>query len=303
MRPNIAARIVADSTTPRFSRLTSFVLTYPRFIHAELMTHRAFSRNAASSRAIPVKKMIEAVEQNPAMFEYYGSNKAGMQAGAQLSPHEQETARDIIRDIRECAINGVHQLETLGLHKQNSNRYLEPFGHITVLVTASQLGWDNFFALRAHPAAQPEFQVLAYRMLDLYMRSRPAQLNWGDWHIPHFHNIDATLVSTERLKVAVARCARLSYLTFDGEHSAEKDITMHDNLAAAGHWSPFEHVAQAIDVNTGNMGVFHAYPWSNFDVNLNPSGWGQYRKLFPEELRSCDYARTLALKPEWVTLD
>lgn len=306
--PNIATRIVADSMNPRFSRLTSFICTYPRFIHSELMTHRAFSRNAASSRAIPIRKMLEAVETNPATFEYWGSKNAGMQAGGQLCLADIERARDIIRDMQECAVNGVAQLETLGLAKQNSNRYLEPFGHITVLITASQAGFDNFFALRAHPAAQPEFQTLAYRMLDLYMRSHPREVEWGGWHMPRFGNMDVGGIGggwsiMDELKVVTARCARLSYLTFDGEHSIEKDIATHDSLVANGHWSPFEHPAQAIDVEGGEMGEFSAYPWSNYDINFQPSGWGQYRKLFANECRECDYASTLASKPEWVTLD
>ena len=55
-----SARILLDSLSPSGARLTTMEVRYPRFIHSEMMTHRVFSRNAASSRAIPIKKMIAA---------------------------------------------------------------------------------------------------------------------------------------------------------------------------------------------------------------------------------------------------
>lgn len=298
----ITARIIADSVTPSGNRLTSFVLTYPRFIHSEMMTHRVFSRNAASSRAIPVEKMMQAVREDPAGFELYGSNKPGMQAGA---PLDSETKLDVqlaISRLRGDALACVQSISEKGLHKQNANRYLEPWAHITVLATATDAGLANFFALRAHSAAQPEFQVLAFRMLAAYLASEPRKLEWGDWHIPDFPNPSGPLgfgmELAEKIKIATARCARLSYLTFDGEHSPAKDIKLHDDLAAAGHWSPFEHCAQAVDFD-------HCfdYTWSNFDNGGTPCNWQQYRKQFKDENRAkVDLAAIMAAKPEWVTV-
>ena len=63
----IKAKIIADSINSKRCRLTSWVLEYPRFIHAEIMIHRVFSRNAASSRAIPTEKIIQNIIDDPAM--------------------------------------------------------------------------------------------------------------------------------------------------------------------------------------------------------------------------------------------
>jgi hypothetical protein len=298
---NIEARIVGDSVNPAGVRITSFILKYPRFIHAEFMTHRCFSRNAASSRAIPLKKMIEAISLEPATFEFWGSNKPGMQAGDEIGSIG--AAKVLIDRLRGEAIMTAGALSDLDLHKQNVNRYLEAFGHITVLCTGTAAGYGNFFALRAHPAAQPEFQVLAYRMLARYMESTPQELNWGDWHLPKFGGMDDYMgyVSWQViLKIATARCARLSYLTFDGAHDSNKDIELHDSLVENGHWSPFEHCAQA------DRRWHHRENGpllSNFDHNAaGDSGWMQYRKLFENEKQTPDLAAILRNKPERIDI-
>jgi thymidylate synthase ThyX len=314
--PNISARIVGHSINPAGIPLCSFVLRYPRMIHAELMTHRVFSRNAASSRAIPLKRMIAAVEENPARFEYWGSNRPGMQAGVQLHPSDIELCQHIIADMQRCAVNGVAQLETTGLHKQNANRYLEPFGHITTLVTACD--WENFFSLRLHKAAQPEFMRLASLMTRAWLDSEPRKLEWGEWHIPTFKStrtapeIELDVDSMKghiatTLKIATARCARLSYLTFDGEHNPDKDIALHDELANAGHWSPFEHCAQAVASEFYPFSNFDAPEWAEKDACDGPylvglSHWMQYRKQFPDERKTIsreELEQRLRDLPDW----
>jgi thymidylate synthase ThyX len=305
---NIEARIVGDSVNPAGVRLTSFILKYPRFIHAEFMTHRCFSRNAASSRAIPLGKMMDAVRLYPAGFEFWGSNKPGMQAGEELPRDDIYQCGGVMNELRRASLAAAEKLGHLGLHKQNANRCLELFSHITVLCTGTQSGYGNFFALRAHPAAQPEFQVLAYRMLARYTENTPQELNWGDWHLPKFEGMDDYMgyASWEViLKIATARCARLSYLTFDGAHDSNKDIELHDSLVANGHWSPFEHCAQATEG--------HAYPWSNFDnprVTDGPGGlgigglshWFQYRKQFENEQQKPDLHARLLEKPDRIDI-
>lgn len=317
----ITVKIIGDSVNPAGVRLTSGILTYPRFIHSEIMTHRAFSRNAASSRAIPFTKMVEAVKTNAARPEYWGTEKKGMQSGDALNAYEEPIAKDIWEAAANEAIVFAKGLAGYNVHKSICNRLLEPFAHMTTLVTASQWGWENFFALRAHPAAQPEFQVLAYRMLRAYLNSTPQKLEWGQWHYPKFggpsYEAGKATNYEELLKVATARCARLSYLTFDGEHSLEKDIALHDQLAQNGHWSPFEHCAKAINPLSYEIHGetdFPAYPWSNFDrfsmtseigspVTMEPSYWGQYRKTFKEENRTgIDLQATLDAKPTWIQL-
>lgn len=284
----IEAKIVLDSINPTRDRITSWLLTYPRFIHAELNTHRAFSRNASSSRAIPVQKMLEAVKTNPAMPVFWGKNQSGMQAKEQLDDIVADQFRTVEIDgvkrllpftrlqaakhdwlaARDLAVKSVEQLLEVGLHKQITNRLLEPWMHITVLVTGTE--FENFFSLRAHEDAQPEFQKLAYMMLELYNKSTPNELKDGEWHIPFGDKMPDGVTEAERLKIATARCARTSYLSFDGGIDATKDYGIHDKLYQSGHWSPFEHCAIAMD---------DSVPCGNF------TGWMQYRKMFPSELR------------------
>ena len=294
----ITVKILADSINPAGSRLTSWLLTYPRFIHAEFMTHRCFSRNAASSRAIPFHKMMEEVCINPALPEYWGAEKKGMQSGDRLDEREENEVFAAWMNAKNNALGWASTCSGLGLHKSLCNRLIEPFSHITVLATATD--HRNFFALRAHPEAMPEFQVLAYRMLAEYLKNEPKEAPWGGWHIPQFENApseQAFAHTSDRLKIATARCARLSYLTHDGEISYAKDIELHDRLLASGHMSPFEHCAEAVDPDIAR------YPRSNFDFSGSRCGWRQYRKNFAQENRTVvDYDAIMASKPEWITV-
>ncbi len=285
---NITAKIIADSVNPRDSRITSWILKYPRFIHSELMTHRAFSRNAASSRAIPFKKMLDNIRRDPATFERWGAEQKGMQSGEQIDFSGQ--AKIKWDEMAFDACMEAENLADLGLHKSICNRALEPYAHMTTLVTATDM--RNFFGLRAHPDAMPEFQVLAYRMLDLYLKSEPTPLKWGEWHLPFGDMMYQDATVAQKLMVVTARAARISYDNFEGPSTLEKDIFRHDALRDSGHWSPFEHPAQA---------CVDAYPRSNFDVG-GSSGWYQYRKMFPTELRKSRLTEVMASKPDWITL-
>lgn len=271
------AEIIADSINPEGSRVTTFLLTYPRFIHSEFLTARMFSRNSASSRAIPIEKMIEQVRTNPAMPVRWGLNGKGMQDhGAFESEGSISACKTAWKLAAESAIGQATYLRNHGLHKQIVNRVLEPFMWMTTLVTATE--WENFYSLRLHKDAQPEFQHLAHIMLRTYLASQPTPKAWGEWHIPFGDKVSDPNVSLEtRLKIATARAARTSYLTMDKDHSVEKDIEMHDRLAAAGHWSPFEHACWASSARSD----------SNF------RGWQQYRKQFGGENRRCDLKKLL----------
>lgn len=300
----ISASIVADSINPRGSRLTTAVLTYPRIIHSEFMTHRAFSRNAASSRAIPIEKMLAAVEQAPAWPEQWGANKPGMQAGEPVQEPELTWCKDRLNDLRRQALDVVEYASHYGLHKQVANRYLEPWGWITVIATAADWGFANFFNLRAHPLADPTFQALAYRLLDAYMKSVPRQAEWNDWHIPFAAPVENWNGFGEEtmdvVKQAVGRCARVSYLRQDMDEP-EKNREIHDRLAAASpmHASAFEHVAQAA-VNQDYVSNFDRLDWS---PHYTGSGWEQYRKRFgAESITVLNADDLMAAKPAWLTL-
>jgi len=256
---NIYAKVVADSKTTRGTRLTTMELQYPRFIHSEFMTHRVFSRNASSSRAIPIHKVLSQVLGAPATPIHWGANQPGMQAHKQLDQPELKKAKDFWLNAADDAGKNADDMAKVGLHKQVVNRILEPFQFIKVIVTATE--WDNFFALRRHKDAQPEIQELAECMHQAMARSVPILLVPGGWHVPYceFNGVlgyvsngdcNSTLIAN-LVKASVARCARVSYLTHDNtEPSIEKDCELYDRLLEAGHMSPFEHVAWPMDVQT-----------------------------------------------------
>lgn len=259
-----SAKILADSVGPNGVRLTTWELTYPRFVHAELMTHRLFSRNSASSRAIPTKKLMTQIRKDPALPVFWGKNQSGMQAREELGYITFQIVRFLWLQLRWGALLGAWMLTKLGLHKQIANRILEPWMFITVIVTATE--WDNFFKLRCHPDAQPEIGHIAKWMKAEYFRSVPRELKAGQWHLPMTQeDEDFKSWGADPKKVATARIARVSYLTHDGKRDLFKDTELHDGLVKSGHWSPFEHVARA----QGKKNL----RWSG-----NFRGWTQYRE-------------------------
>ena len=235
----ITAKIIADSVADGCPRLTTLQLRFPRFILPEFNTHRVFSRNASSSRAIPIERMIQDVIDDPAMPVHWGKNQPGMQAREEL-----ESGEDQWLNARDDAVFNASDMSARGYHKQIVNRILEPFQHINVLVTATE--WDNFFALRDHPDAQPEIQALARAMKEAMAGSEPRFLKPGSWHKPYINADDYSNQGDMRM-VSAARCASVSYKTVDGKPmSVEKALDIFDKLAGSDpiHASPFEHIAR-----------------------------------------------------------
>ena len=142
----IEAKIIADSLSPQGHRITSYLLTYPRFIHSELMTHRMFSRNSASSRAIPFERMVKMVEEDPFIPIAWQKHHSGMQGSEYLTDRKHENAVYEWLKSRDLAVKQAKMMNNDGVTKQLCNRLLEPFMWHTVLVTATE--WDNFFELR-----------------------------------------------------------------------------------------------------------------------------------------------------------
>jgi hypothetical protein len=264
----ISAKVIADSVNPNGERLTTFELLYPRFIHSELMTHRVLSRNAASSRAIPVKKMLSAVLRGPASPIHWGTNQPGMQARSELSGWRRRVAIKLFFLARYPALFMVWLMTKVGLHKQVANRLLEPWGHITVVCSATE--WENFFKLRLHPDAQPEFQELARCIKVAMDESVPQQLPWSGWHLPYVEPEDygtagimAPAQSSSPMGscpplalVSAARCARVSYVRQGERRDLLEDLKMAERLSTSGHWSPFEHPAMAAQMSAGNFEGF-----------------------------------------------
>lgn len=282
--------VMAASQNPRGKKIITFRLTYPRIIHAEMMTHRVFSRNAASSRAIPIEKMIESIENN--MFIPIGFQKAhkGMQGDEYFEGYDLVKAQDLWIKAAKSAIAHAKEMKELGITKQLVNRILEPFQYYTVLLTGTE--FFNFFDLRCpkfsvnkeiflskksllekYPdcdlstvvnksPAEIHIQRIAEMMYDAYNSADYKLLQYDEWHIPFENEIDSDNLEI-KLKVATAKAARVSYTTVGGgrKTTIEEDIALHDRLKEEGHASPFEHCAMASFYNSyfANFGDFESY--------------------------------------------
>jgi hypothetical protein len=260
------------------------------------------SRNSASSRAIPVEKQIARVLDDPFIPEYWGANQAGMQASTELDAEQAAHARVLWLRNRDRAVLGavaflgglervkddalrerlreleaIYQLndEPLGtpLHKQIASRGLEPYMYHTVVVTATD--WSNFFALRDNREAQPEIQRAAHAMRQLLDQHRPTLLREDEWHLPFIQEDERHLPVETLARMAVARCARVSYLTHDtAQRDPQKDLALYQRLVSSGHMSPLEHVARPM--TDAEYDPAHPY-LGNF------RGWVQLRKTVPHE--------------------
>lgn len=307
----ISAKIIADSVSSvNGQRITTFELEYPRFILAELNTHRLFSRNTASSRAIPIKKVIQQVLDNPAKPVHWGKHQKGMQAEEEVQGVHKEAVGSLWEGASKIAANYASVMACHGLHKQVANRILEPFQMVKTLVTATS--YDNFFWLRYHADAQPEIGELAKCMYTAFVQNagKAQVLEPGEWHVPYvdytktlgytlpvdgdYENGYESLTLEEALKVSASCAAQVSFRAADT--SLEKALRIYDLLVESKpvHASPFESQATPMEVPDtknfagpsmkkvfGQEGVTHVdksgTAWSG-----NYQGWAQHRQMIPE---------------------
>lgn len=256
------ATVIADTLSPYDNkRITTLELVYPRYIHSELMTHRVFSRNAASSRATPLTVTVAEVAHDPVFFDYVGVNQSGMVAGAELPPEKVEAFK------KEWEALGLYVADTVadwgkryGIHKQTLNRALEPWSRIRTLVTATE--WDNFFKLRLAEDAQPEIRSLAVAMRDAMGKSEAVV---GYYHRPYVTPEEVEILNRHTLmNISAARCARVSYARHDGKPTDIKaDLALADRLWESGHYSPFEHMAYALEGRYANFIGWQSYRTAN----------------------------------------
>lgn len=275
----ITATIIADSVNAKGKRLTTFLCVFPRIILAEVNTHRMFTRNSASSRAVPFARMLKRVMKDPFIPVRWMKDHSGMQGSDYFSGWRLFLFRQLWLTARNFAVIFAWLLSKMDLTKQIVNRLLEPFMWHTAIITATD--FENFFSLRAHEAAEIHLQDLAHIMLFAYNNSIPQEMIGRKWHIPFGDAMDEDKINALSIKlgltpeeikiqIATARCARVSYINYEGKDDYEADIKLHDQLAKMGHWSAFEHCAIA-----GN----HTNYIGNF------CGWLQYRKHFQTENR------------------
>ena len=296
---SIRVQVVADSINPQGCRITTFTVVFPRFILAELNTHRMLSRNSASSRARPFHVMLKDVTDDPFIPIKWMATHKGMQGTEYLDEEKSRVARDKWIEARDAAVASAKALHDTGVTKQIVNRLLEPFLWHEVIITATD--YENFFALRAHADAEIHIAALAEAMLVAYNASTPKQLAAGEWHIPFGDQMDETkmadLVSTDhrsieflKREIASARCARISYKPFGSEDQYDyvADRKLFESLVYGGHMSPLEHCAKAMTENEWVR--YHGGRCGNF------RGFVQFRKLFDNENRSDPRVRKVEVK-------
>ena len=308
----IKATIIADSINSYTgTRITTYELEYPRFIHSEVMTHKMLAKNAASSRAIPVAKMIEQVRNNPAHPVYWGKNQAGMQAKEELTG---EILKDTQLEWEYACIVACRRAEILngyGLHKQIVNRVLEPFSMMKTVITGTE--WNNFFWLRNHTDAQPEFHALADLMQKAKDESKPFVLYKNEWHVPYsereryyseeyqddaiiYSSGDQVLTTDEALVLSASLCAQTSYRKSDDTLEKAKDIYSRLVESEPVHASPFEHQGMCYNINPFKLLtaiIFNRFiPKGVTHIDVNKNWWSgnlkhfiQYRQLIPNNVK------------------
>ena len=283
-KDNITAEVLCDSVSvDARHRLVTMSLTYPKFFHADFMTYRNLSRNAASSRAIPTAKMRKTIPDNPAGPVLFRANAKGMAANDPLDLEAQVASLQAWSDCLLGVAKYHEQLEALGNSKDVCNRILEPWVYITVIVTANLQAYQHLLYERLHPSAQMEFQFLAQKMLFALRESRPVELTKGQWHLPmirqqdreEFYKPQALDTGLYTLaEISAARCARVSYLTHEGIRDTAEDLAMcREKLLGSepGHFSPLEHPAMCTGTSE-RIGNF--------------TGFKQLRKFYPERENS-----------------
>ena len=305
----ISAQIILDSVNQHGNRITTWVLEYPRFIHSELMTHRLFSRNSASSRAIPITTMIETIKANPASPIHWGKNQAGMQAREELEGDALGQIKALWLAACDKACEYSLAMHAEGAHKQIANRLTEPFQHMRVVMTTTE--HENWFWLRDHPDAQPEIGGvpggLAKLMREQYNASVPQQLEVGEWHLPFvgcaydeidncqdfFDELGNDITLEQAQMISSSCCAQVSFRKNDG--SLEKAETIYQRLVESEpvHASPFEHQAMCIDPASIDYD-WHSATWPKGITHMDRNGnlwsgnlknWIQFRQLIPNNVK------------------
>lgn len=298
----MSATIIADSISPDGERMTTMEIEYPRFILAELNTHRMLSKNSASSRAIPVATMHDTIRAQPAVPVFWGKNQAGMQAKEELDLPNRSMSNYIWHIAKDMALRFAHELYNQGAHKQIVNRITEPWMMMKTVISGTE--WANFYHLRDHEDAQPEIRELAHTMYLAHTASIPQPLNPGEWHVPYIstnrnsdtgelHYSDAAgreITADDALIISASCCAQVSYRKNDDSLEKAQKIFNQLIYSKPAHASPVEHQAtplyhtQAVDTDVEYWphGVTHMS--ANGDLwSGNLRGWIQHRKLIEGE--------------------
>ena len=304
----ITAKVIQHSISHYTGKeIITYELEYPRYIHAEFMTHRLFSRNSASSRAIPVETMHKQIIEQDVTFVHIGRNQPGMQAKEELPEAEKHQILDLWRSARDHCIRAAARMAELGAHKQVVNRVTEPWMMMKVVMTTTDdANWDW---LRRHSDAQPEIKALADVMYEAKTASTPMEIYLDEWHVPYvsryrdetsnilFYGDDGKLSVEDAKKVSASCCAQVSYRKNDD--SLEKAKAIFDRLINSEpvHASPVEHQATPIDYDyhfpegiifdevwLAKQGITHQTVRGGLGSG-NFQHWIQFRQLIPNNTK------------------
>lgn len=294
---HISAKVIADSVSPKGKRLSSLEIEYPRFILAEVNTHRVLSKNSSSSRAIPIDRVIRMVEDSPAMPVYWGKNKAGMQAKEEVE--DILGAKVVWLEAARSAVKHARDLRDKGVHKQTVNRIIEPYQWMKTVITGTE--WENLWWLRDDEAAQPEFRELAQKMIEAMESSNPRELEEGQWHLPYYdkgvwepykldeygRKVDKSgKLWMDAVRISVSCCAQVSYRRLDDSEEKAKDIYNKLNLGSSStpsHASPAEHQATPYCEELETFVTAEHKKLGKMSGNL--AGWIQYRQTIPHHTK------------------
>lgn len=274
----IKATVIAHSISTITSKeIVTFELEFPRPILAEWNTHNALSKNASSSRAIPVPTMLKQIRENPAFLSRYGAANTGMQDKGKHTESvtlrhmgfNEYTAEGAWAVAGRVMADFAEDFHNAGYAKQVCNRLIEPWQMMKVVMTATEL--ENFFWLRDHHMADPTIAELARVIKEAYKASSPINLQPGDWHVPYYNDgvwigivEDTDLESGEKvitdkfghslehaLVISASCCAQVSFRSLDDTVEKARRVVEKLNLKGEEpdqpvHASPLEHQCSPI---------------------------------------------------------
>lgn len=303
------------------TKITTLLLEYPRIIHSQLLTHRVFSKNSSSTRAIPISKSIDQIKKKPANY-IWTHNQPGMQGKIIDDLMLFQAIEKQYREFMQKTFSFVELLGMptqeggYGVHKQHAGRFLEPFQNIRVCLTSTE--WDNWDWLRYDVESQPEIELLAIKIKEARETGYYMPLDSGEYHVPFVERVRDSetgnlsyfisndlgeieiLTLEQAISISQSCCAQTSYRVLD--FSIEKAVKIIDTLFKGRkvHASPTEHQATPIHNGLNKLGFvrtdgqflpyFDTSSWPEGVTHVDRDGnywsgnfkhWIQQRQLIP----------------------
>jgi hypothetical protein len=247
MTPETTATVAAVTHPPSkgSDKVITMELCFPRIILSQFNKHGSIRSNTSSSRAIPVVRATEIIDDAPYIPPVLYKNRKGMSGKEKLEGEGFDQAQAIIREIYEFTKKKVLELEVLKVHKQHANRYLEPFSMVKVIATGSSVGWRHLLDMRSDiEQVQPEFVVLAnaIKAALLPYANGKKHARTSKFHVPWFDGPEGTEPTMHDVLYACGRAARTSYMREDVSTDFMEKL---QGLWDDKHLTPFEHVLYA----------------------------------------------------------